>query len=87
LGAQQQTLTAMFVRHGLWLAGIGVACGLAASLAVMRLMSSLLFHVSPLDPITYIAVTAGVIAIVYVACYLPSRRAATVDPVEALRAE
>jgi predicted permease len=87
LGAQQQTLTAMFVRHGVWLAGIGVACGLAASFAVMRLMSSLLFHVSPLDPITYIAVTAGVIATVYVACYLPSRRAATVDPVEALRAE
>ena len=87
LGAQQQTLTGMFVRHGLWLAGIGVACGLAASFAVMRLMSSLLFHVSPLDPITYIAVTIGVIATVYVACYLPSRRAATVDPVEALRAE
>lgn len=87
LGAQQQTLTSMFVRHGLWLAGIGVACGLAASFAVMRLMSSLLFRVSPLDPITYIAVTAGVIATVYVACYLPSRRAATVDPVEALRAE
>jgi ABC-type antimicrobial peptide transport system permease subunit len=87
LGAQQQTLTAMFVRRGLWLAGIGVACGLAASFAVMRLMSSLLFHVSPLDPITYLAVTVGVIATVYVACYLPSRRAATVDPVEALRAE
>jgi predicted permease len=87
LGAQQQTLTAMFVRHGLRLAGIGIACGIAAAFAVMRLMSSLLFHVSPLDPITYIAVTIGVIATVYVACYLPSRRAATVDPVEALRAE
>ena len=87
LGAQQQTLTAMFVRHGLWLAGIGIACGLAAAFAVMRLLSSLLFHVSPLDPITYIAVTVGVIATVYVACYLPSRRASTVDPVEALRAE
>jgi predicted permease len=87
LGAQQKTLTAMFVRHGLWLAGIGIVCGLAASFAVMRLMSSLLFRVSPLDPITYLAVTAGVIATVYVACYLPSRRAATVDPVEALRAE
>jgi ABC-type antimicrobial peptide transport system permease subunit len=87
LGAQQQTLTAMFVRHGLRLAGIGIACGIAAAFAVMRLMSSLLFLVSPLDPITYIAVTIGVIATVYVACYLPSRRAATVDPVEALRAE
>jgi predicted permease len=87
LGAQQQTLTVMFVRHGLWLAGIGIACGLAAAFAVMRLLSSLLFHVSPLDPITYIAVTVGVFATVYLACYLPSRRAATVDPVDALRAE
>jgi predicted permease len=87
LGAQTQTLTAMFVRHGLWLAGIGIACGLAAAFAVMRLMSSLLFHVSPLDPITYVAVTVGVFVTVYLACYLPSRRAATVDPVDALRAE
>jgi predicted permease len=87
LGAQQQTLTAMFVRHGLWLAGIGIACGLAAAFAVMRLLSSLLFRVSPLDPITYIAVTVGVFVTVYLACYLPSRRAATVDPVDALRAE
>jgi ABC-type antimicrobial peptide transport system permease subunit len=77
----------MFVRHGLWLAGIGIACGLAAAFAVMRLLSSLLFRVSPLDPITYIAVTVGVFVTVYLACYLPSRRAATVDPVDALRAE
>jgi len=60
---------------------------LAGAFAVMRLMSSLLFKVSPLDPLTYAAVTVGVVATVYVACYLPSRRAATVDPVEALRAE
>ena len=50
-------------------------------------MSSLLFNVSPVDPITYITITIGVIAIAYLACYLPSRRAATVDPVNALRAE
>jgi len=87
LGAQQQTLTAMFVRHGLLLTGIGVACGLVASFAVMRLMSSLLFHVSPVDPITYLAVTVGVIATAYLACYLPSRRAAHVDPIDALRSE
>jgi putative ABC transport system permease protein len=53
----------------------------------MRLMSSLLFHVNPVDPITYAAVTLGLIATAGVASYLPSRRAATVDPVEALRAE
>jgi predicted permease len=87
LGAQRQTLIAMFVRHGLLLTGIGIVCGLVGAFAVMRLMSSLLFNVSPLDPVTYAAVTVGVIVTAYLACYLPSRRAATVDPVDALRAE
>jgi predicted permease len=87
LGAQRQTLIAMFVRHGLWLTSIGIVCGLAGAFAVMRLMSSLLFNVSPVDPITYAAVTVGVVVTAYLACYLPSRRAATVDPVDALRAE
>jgi len=87
LGAQQQALTGMFVRSGLVLAGIGVACGLATAIIVMRLMSSLLFKVSPLDPVTYLAVSLGVVAVAWLASYFPSRRAATVDPVEALRAE
>jgi predicted permease len=87
LGAQQQTLTGMFVRHGLVLTGIGVAAGLGVAIVVMRLMSSLLFKVSPADPVTYVAVCAGLIATTALASYLPSRRAATVDPVEALRAE
>ncbi len=87
LGAQRQTLTNMFVRQGLILTGIGVACGLVAAFATMRLMSSLLFKVSPVDPITYLGMTLGVIVVACLACYLPSRRAAGVDPVEALRAE
>jgi predicted permease len=87
LGAQQPMLISMFVRHGLLLTGIGVVCGLAVAFAVMRLMSSLLFNVSPVDPITYASVTAGVVVTAYLACYLPSRRAAAVDPVDALRAE
>ncbi len=87
LGAQQQAVTGMFVRHGLVLTGIGVVCGLVTAFAVMRLMSSLLFHVSPVDPVTYGAVSLGVIATACLASYLPSRRAAMVDPVEALRAE
>ncbi|MGD0892849.1 MAG: ABC transporter permease [Terracidiphilus sp.] len=87
LGAQRSTLTGLFVRQGLWLTGIGVACGLAAAFATMRLMSSLLFNVSPVDPVTYIAITVGVAATAWLACYLPSRRAATVNPVNALRAE
>jgi predicted permease len=87
LGAQQPMLISMFVRHGLLLTGIGIACGLVGASAAMRLMSSLLFNVNPVDPITYAAVTAGVIVTAYLACYLPSRRAAAVDPVDALRAE
>ena len=87
LGAQRQELTGMFIRHGLTLAGIGVICGVVAALALMRLMSSLLFHVSPVDPITYGAVALGLVATAMLASYVPSRRAATVDPVEALRAE
>jgi predicted permease len=87
LGAQRQALTAMFVRQGLWLTGIGAACGLAVAFITMRLMSSLLFNVSPVDPITYVTITTGVVATAYFACYLPSRRAATVDPVDALRSE
>jgi predicted permease len=87
LGAQRDTLTGMFVRHGLMLTGIGVTCGLCAAFAVMRLMSSLLFNVSPMDPLTYAAVALGLAATAFLASYLPSRRAASVDPVEALRAE
>jgi predicted permease len=87
LGAQRHTITAMFVRDGLGLTAIGAACGLVAAFATMGLMSSLLFNVSPVDPVTYAAITAAVFAAACLACYLPSRRAATVEPVNALRAE
>jgi predicted permease len=87
LGAQQPTVTGMFVRHGLLLTGVGVACGLVAAVLLMRLMSSLLFNVNPVDPVTYGTVSLGLAATAWLASYLPSRRAATVDPVEALRAE
>src|ERR1700676_854205 len=87
LGAQQATVTGMFVRHGLLLTGIGVGCGLVAAVLLMRLMSSLLFNVNPVDPVTYGAVSVGLGFTAWLASYVPSRRAATVDPVEALRAE
>ncbi len=87
LGAQRETLTAMFVRQGLRLTLIGAACGLVTAFVSMRLMSSLLFNVSPVDPITYVCITIVVVAVAYLACYLPSRRAATVEPMEALRTE
>jgi len=87
LGAQQQVLTNMFVRHGLLLTGMGVVCGLAAAMVLMRLMSSLLFKVSPVDPLTYTTVSLGLVLTAFLASYLPSRRTSAVDPVEALRAE
>ena len=87
VGAQRSELTTMFVRQGLLLTGIGAACGLVVAFVTMRLMSSLLFNVSPVDPATYVTITAGVAATAYLACYLPSRRAATVNPVSALRSE
>ncbi|HEY3707124.1 MAG TPA: ABC transporter permease [Terracidiphilus sp.] len=87
LGAQREQLTAMFVRQGLLLAGIGVAAGLVISAAALRLMSSILFKVSPVDPGTYAAATACILAVAWVACYLPSRNASVVNPVTALRSE
>jgi predicted permease len=87
LGAQREEMTGLFVRQGLWLTGIGIGCGLAIALAGMRWMASLLFGVSPMDPWTYAAAGAIIAAIAGLACYVPSRRAAKVDPVSALRAE
>lgn len=87
LGAQRDALTSLFVRQGLLLTGIGILFGIGAAFATMRFMASILFHVSPLDPLTYLGSTIAVIAIAWIACYLPSRRAAQVNPVNALRAE
>ena len=87
LGAQRNQLTSLFVRQGLLLTAIGAACGLVVAFVTMRLMSSILFNVSPVDPLTYIVITAGLIATAYLACYVPSRRAATINPVKALRSE
>jgi putative ABC transport system permease protein len=87
LGAQQGGLVGMFVKQGLVLAGIGVACGVVVAIVTVRVMSSLLFHVSPVDPVTYMLVCIGLGGTAALASYIPSRRASAVDPVEALRAE
>ena len=87
VGAQRNDITGMFVRQGLLLAGIGVLCGFGVALGVTRLLGSLLFHVSPMDPITYASACVALVGAAALASYLPSRRTASVDPVEALRAE
>jgi len=87
LGAQIGELQGMFVRYGLALAGIGLAIGVAAAMALTRLMASLLFGVGPMDPVTYVSVALLLALAAALASALPARRAASVDPVEALRAE
>ena len=87
LGAQKSELKWMFVRSALLLTAVGVAIGVGTAAALMQLMKSLLFGISPLDPLTYIAVPLVLAAAATVASYFPARRAASVNPVEALRAE
>jgi predicted permease len=87
VGADNRQLTQMFIGHGLFLAGIGVACGLFGAIALSRLMSSLLFNVSPVDPATYCAVSIGLIAVAVLASYVPARRVTAVDAAEALRTD
>jgi predicted permease len=87
LGAPQFSLKTMVVRNGIWLAGIGAAVGLAVSAGLTRIMAPWLYGVSPLDPLTYAAVSAGVLAAAAAASYLPARRASLLNPVEALKAE
>jgi putative ABC transport system permease protein len=87
LGQQRSRLQWMFIRSALLLTGIGIVIGLTASTGLTRLMKSLLFGVSLMDPFTYVSVLIILLASAALASYLPARRAAAVDPVEALRAE
>jgi ABC-type antimicrobial peptide transport system permease subunit len=87
LGAQPKRLLGAYVREGLQLAGVGAALGLLAAAGLTRLMSSLLFGVKALDPLTYAGVSALLICAAVLASYLPARRAVAIDPVQALRAE
>lgn len=87
LGAPRNAITGMFVRQGMVLAGGGVVCGVLVAVAATRLLRSLLFHVSPMDPLTYGCAVVALCGAAALASYLPSRRTASVNPVEALRAE
>ncbi|MGA9938993.1 MAG: FtsX-like permease family protein, partial [Candidatus Acidiferrales bacterium] len=87
LGATPGNVRRMVVGHGMLLASIGVAIGVAGGLAITRVMRSLLFGVKPWDPLMF-ALTAILLAVVaLLACYLPARKASSVDPLVALRYE
>ena len=87
LGAEPGRLVRTFVGDGLMLVGLGVVIGLAAAAGLTRLMKSLLFGISTLDPVIYIAMPAVLVAAALLASYLPARRASRIDPIEALRFE
>jgi predicted permease len=87
LGAPLTDVTRLFIRNGLLLSAMGCVCGIAAALVLTRLMKSLLFSVSPSDPLTYVVMSIVLITAAALASYLPARKATKVDPVEALKAE
>src|SRR3954451_5164824 len=84
LGAQRSDVLGLVVRQGMTLAAIGVVVGLAGAFSLTRVMASLLFHVRPDDPTTYLAISFLLIVVAFLACYLPARRAAKLDPLIAL---
>jgi len=87
LGAEPQSVRRMFVSRGMTLAGVGIVLGAVAAAGLTRLLSSLLFGVAPVDAATFLAAAAFLAAATLLACYIPARRAATIDPMETLRAE
>jgi ABC-type lipoprotein release transport system permease subunit len=87
LGAQRRDVFRLIMFRGVILVGVGVAIGLGASFAISKLLSSLLFGVTPNSVTTLAGVSVGLIAVALLACYIPARRATRVDPLVALRYE
>jgi putative ABC transport system permease protein len=87
LGASPRRVLRLVVGHGLWLTLIGVAVGLGVALLLTKVMTSLLFGVSPTDPATFVVFSASLAVVALIACMVPARRATKVDPMIALRYE
>ena len=87
LGASQRDVLSLVLRHGLTVVGMGLFIGLIGSAALTRFLSTLLFGVTPTDPLTFVSVACAITATALVAAYLPARRASKVDPMVALRHE
>jgi predicted permease len=87
LGAQPAEVRQMFVRYGLCLCAIGITIGVGAASVLTRVMKSLLYGVTPMDPMTFAAVPVTLLCATLAACYLPARRVSAVDPVDCMRRE
>jgi putative ABC transport system permease protein len=87
LGAARRRVLGLVVGHVIRVAAVAAAIGLIVARAVSRLMSGLLFEVTPADSLTYVVVTVVLMAVALVAAYVPARRAASVDPMMALRSD
>jgi putative ABC transport system permease protein len=87
LGAQPHNIVKQVLRYGAVLIGTGLCFGIAGSLVISKILSSMVFGISPIDPITYIGVSTLFAGVTLLACYLPARRSAKIDPMEALRYE
>jgi putative ABC transport system permease protein len=87
LGATRESILRLVLRQGSLLALAGIGLGLVASILVTRLLSSLLFDVSPSDPMTFLTVASLLVGVALFATYIPARRATKVDPMVALRYE
>ncbi len=87
LGARSRDVLALVLRQGLRLTSIGIGIGLAGAMALTRYVEGMLYDVTPLDPLTYVAVVALFAAVTSIASYVPARRATRIDPLTALRNE
>ncbi|MGB8130314.1 MAG: FtsX-like permease family protein [Candidatus Angelobacter sp.] len=87
LGANRRGIFGLILARGAWLAGIGVVLGLAVAVGVTRLINSLLYDTSAMDPFTFVGVIALLLVVGLLASYIPARRAMRVDPIVALRHE
>ena len=85
LGAQRRTLAVMVIRQGLGLAAAGLAIGLPSAWLLVRVLSSLLFEITPRDPATFVAVVVVLCSVALVACAVPAWRVTRLDPLKVLR--